>query len=163
MKKNKIFKDILILSFVFFYSGVTWAAEEVTITTYYPSPYGSYRELSWGSYPSTRGRLKADQGSSLELGGSGSPYIDFSNDMASDYDMRIALTGNNQLTIQGAAAGSQLILGSITRVNTCVLVEYGGAGVTVCPNCYYTASYVALPSGYMLCCMVQNPPAGSGC
>lgn len=43
-----------------------------------------------------------DQGGSLELGGSGSPYIDFSNDTSSDYDGRIILMNDNNLSIYGA-------------------------------------------------------------
>lgn len=80
---------------------VSFAEESLTITTYYPSPYGSYRELNWGTYPNSRGKLAADQGSSIELGGSGTPYIDFSNDMASDYDFRLILKGNDDFWISG--------------------------------------------------------------
>ena len=153
MRKEKVLVYIFILSFALFFSFTISCAQEeqITITTYYPSPYGSYRELSWGDYPNTRGKLTAEQGSSIELGGSGTPYIDFSNDASSDYDGRIILTGNDQLAIQG-----------ITRINTCVLVSYSG-GSTYCPNCYYVSSFDAAPSGYMVCCMVETPPAGSGC
>ena len=35
--------------------------------------------------------------------GSGTPYIDFSNDSSIDYDMRIILEGNNTLTIDGGS------------------------------------------------------------
>ena len=79
--------------------------EEMTITTYYPSPYGSYLVLGWGNYPNTRGTLSSDQGSSIELGGSGMPYIDFSNDMTTDFDMRIKLTGDDALNIEGGSVG----------------------------------------------------------
>ncbi len=58
-------------------------------------------DISWGS----RGTLSRDQGASIELGGTGKPYIDFSNDDTSDYDMRIQLTGNDALSIQGGRVG----------------------------------------------------------
>lgn len=46
MRKKKIF-FYLTLSFAAFYSfTISYAEEEITITTYYPSPYGSYRELT---------------------------------------------------------------------------------------------------------------------
>ncbi|MDI6605973.1 MAG: hypothetical protein QME65_02375 [Candidatus Omnitrophota bacterium] len=155
MRKEKVLFCIFIISCVFFFNfAISCAQEEqITITTYYPSPYGSYRELSWGNYPNTRGKLTADQGSSIELGGSGTPYIDFSNDASSDYDARIILTGNDQLAIRG-----------ITRINICVLVSYSG-GITYCPSCYYVSSFLATASasGYMVCCMVETPPTGSGC
>ena len=88
-------------------------AEDITITTYYPSPFGSYRELTWVDLPNrSRGWLSSDQGSSIELGGlnagggPGTPYIDFHNDMvggaAGNFDARIILTGDNTLEIQGA-------------------------------------------------------------
>lgn len=127
------------------------ADDTLTITTYYPSPYGSYRELEWGNIPNSRGKLKADQGASLELGGSGTPYIDFSNDMFTDYDARIILLGDNELSFQG-----------ITRLNVCKLKPYG-LGVTYCDSCHYTSSFQAASTGYMVCCMVENPPPGSGC
>lgn len=155
MKKNKVVLHVLILSCAIFCSAAIALAEEeqITITTYYPSPYGSYRELTWGDYPNTRGKLTAEQGSSIELGGSGTPYIDFSNDMSSDFDARIILNGNNELAFSG-----------ITRINTCVLVAYSG-GTTYCPDCYYVSSFLATESasGYMVCCMVETPPTGSGC
>lgn len=155
MKKKRIFSCIFVLSFAIFYSFTISCAEEeqITITTYYPSPYGSYRELSWGGYPNTRGQLKVEHGSSIELGGTGTPYIDFSNDMSIDYDARIILKGNDELAIEG-----------ITRINTCVLVSYSG-GTTYCPSCYYVSSFLATasPSGYMVCCRVAVPPPGSGC
>ncbi len=127
-------------------------SEQLTLTTYYPSPYGGYAKLlttdqtilardrgavgigyanpgsaklavngrvgigvtapaqdldvrgnvKWGT---RRGLLKTDQGASLELGGTGSPYVDFSNDSSSDYDARIVLVGNNHLRIDGARLG----------------------------------------------------------
>lgn len=132
---------------------VVIADETLTITTYYPSPYGSYRELQWGNIPNSRGLLKADQGASIELGGSGTPYIDFFNDMTSDYDARIILLDNDQLAFKG-----------ITRLNVCTGKQYFG-GVTTCPKCYYVSSFeaTASPSGSMVCCMIDNPPADSGC
>lgn len=102
------------------------AQEQITITTYYPSPMGAYRqlraermivatttniptsqfttgadpmvdgELRWGGANSI-GRLTADNGSSIKVGGSGTPYIDLSNDMTSDYDARIMLYNNDTL------------------------------------------------------------------
>ena len=67
-------------------------------------------DISWGS----RGTLSRDQGGSIELGGDKKkPYIDFSNDDTSDYDMRIQLTGDNELSIQG---GSLTVNGNL-RVN----------------------------------------------
>lgn len=95
---------------IIIFSGIIWffsvslcfaQGESINITTYYPSPYGSYRELTWGNFPNTRGTLSPDQGSSIELGGSGTPYIDFSNDMTVDYDVRLRLTGNDTLALEG--------------------------------------------------------------
>jgi hypothetical protein len=52
----------------------------------------------WG----TAGILSADQGSSIELGGSGVPYIDIKNNPADDYDVRLQLDGNDELAVRGA-------------------------------------------------------------
>ncbi len=54
--------------------------------------------IKWGT---GLGILKTEHGGSIELGGSGIPYVDFSNDMASDYDMRIILGGDDALNFHG--------------------------------------------------------------
>lgn len=107
--------------------GSLWAQQEaITITTYYPSPNGSYRELEWGDLPSrSRGLLTADQGSSIELGGlaagggAGTPYIDFHNDMTAgnNYDYRIYLANDNILYLQGAAYNTTTSSGKV-RIGT---------------------------------------------
>lgn len=137
------------------------AQEEVTITAYYPTPAGTYQEVRWGDLPNnrSRGSLNAYQGASIDLGGltaagnPATPYIDFHNDMnaANDFDARIILEGDNSLMIRG-----------ITRINTCVFVS--GASPS-CPPCYFTSSFLSPPGPTidLLCCLVENPPAGSGC
>ena len=70
--------------------------------------YGSYLDvngaLHWGT-ASLRGFLLVDGGSSIELGGSGTPYIDISNDNSAtgvnDYDVRLILENDNLLRIAG--------------------------------------------------------------
>jgi hypothetical protein len=42
---SRLFKSICLLSFLLFICSTFVFAEEITITTYYPSPYGSYHEL----------------------------------------------------------------------------------------------------------------------
>ena len=54
--------------------------------------------LGWGA---TNAVLQTDQGASIELRGDGSPYIDFSNDSVSDYNVRLVLNRNNILEIDG--------------------------------------------------------------
>ena len=101
------------------FAHIALAQDQVTITTYYPSPFGVYSDLranrmavgnsrafgnagtvTWGGSTSY-GTLSEDQGSSIELGGSNAgytPYIDFHND-SGDYDARIMLVSNNVLGI----------------------------------------------------------------
>lgn len=62
---------------------------------------GATGHLKWGS----RGMLKNNQGAAIELGGAGTPYLDFSNDMTSDYDARLILTGDDSLNLSGANIG----------------------------------------------------------
>lgn len=122
-------------------------SESLTLTTYYPAPYGGYvsilttgntvlardggvagtyvrigpgynnnnarrdnsvklevgsgdistdARVRWGA---NRGTLSNDQGASIELGGSGTPYIDFSQNMVEDYSGRIMLTQAGRLTV----------------------------------------------------------------
>lgn len=145
MNKYQIVKATALILVVFcIVPFVCLAQEQITITTYYPAPFGIYREvradqlavgtayrssaLSDGSlivsgntglgtptpayrldvngqvrWGTSRGLLNTDQGSSIELGGSGTPYIDFSNDTTSDFDIRLILTGNDTLAIQGGS------------------------------------------------------------
>jgi len=62
--------------------------------------------LEWGE----RGWLKPNQGASIELGGEGTPYIDFSNDATSDFDARMILDNDDQLRVAG---GNLKVDGSI--------------------------------------------------
>jgi hypothetical protein len=54
--------------------------------------------LGWGG---GNAFLNNDQGASIELRGTGTPYIDFSNDLTSDYKARLILNSNNILQIVG--------------------------------------------------------------
>ncbi len=56
---------------------------------------------TWGS---GKGALSTDQGSSIEIGGSGQPYIDFDNSTG-DFDARIQLTGDDELLFDGTNVG----------------------------------------------------------
>ena len=79
------------------------AAEELTITTYYPSPRGTYAVLTvlnntntnevvidedTATNPRVELRSKAAAGTT--------PYVDFSNDGAADFDARMILTADNR-------------------------------------------------------------------
>ncbi|NMB66787.1 tail fiber domain-containing protein, partial [Candidatus Woesearchaeota archaeon] len=56
--------------------------------------------IKWaGSY------LHEGHGGSIELGNTGTPYIDFKNDPDSDFDMRLILTGDDSLEIDGGYVG----------------------------------------------------------
>lgn len=52
--------------------------------------------IAWGT---RRGMLTADQGASIELGGTGTPYIDFSQTASQDYSARIILNSANRLAV----------------------------------------------------------------
>jgi len=54
--------------------------------------------IAWGNAGAV---LSADQGASIELRGTGLPFIDFSNDASTDYDMRMILRGDDLLHIYG--------------------------------------------------------------
>lgn len=54
--------------------------------------------IAWGSGGAL---LVNNQGGSIELGGSGNPFIDFKNSTSDDYDVRIELVDNNTLQVVG--------------------------------------------------------------
>jgi len=55
--------------------------------------------VQWGTSGAS---LTTNQGAAVELRGTGTPFIDFSNDATIDFDARIVLENNNRLTVEGA-------------------------------------------------------------
>ncbi len=43
---SRLFKSIFLISFLLFFCSICALAEDITITTYYPSPYGVYKNLN---------------------------------------------------------------------------------------------------------------------
>ncbi len=93
-----------------------FAQENITITTYYPSPYGSYNNLSVANTftlgGSSQNQWNTDQGGSIELAGTstianpvsgGTPYIDFhyGTGAAQDYNIRLVNNQSGRLTLSG--------------------------------------------------------------
>lgn len=145
-------------------------SETLTLTTYYPAPYGGYvsilttgrtllardtgtvgigtnnplatvkldingntrsvGQIQWGA---NRGTLTTDQGSSIELGGTGTPYIDFSQNSWQDFSARIMLSQANRLRVEGSleVTGDFYVNGSIR--NFCSRITYGVGGTVFCP------------------------------
>lgn len=121
---NRSNKVLGVSAYLIFFLFTLVSAEELTITTYYPSPNGSYKHLKWG----TRGELTDQDGASIRLGGSGTPFIDFYNDTVSaTYDMRIALTGDDILFIDGGGVG----IGTTTLSTVDTKLEVAGQIRTV--------------------------------
>lgn len=58
--------------------------------------------IHWGTGAA---KLANDQGGSLEIGGIGTPYVDFKNDPNIDFDMRLILTADDGLNITGGRVG----------------------------------------------------------
>lgn len=91
------------------------ATETLTIATYYPAPFGVYRELQMlKSDRNQEIRLNSDNSGNpnIELrylsnilpAGEGTPYIDFSNDPSINFDYRVILAGNDDLRFVGGTA-----------------------------------------------------------
>jgi hypothetical protein len=59
-------------------------------------------KIYWGN---SGAQLNEDQGASIELRGTGVPYIDFTNDASTDFDMRLILRSDNFLQIYGGSVG----------------------------------------------------------
>lgn len=66
--------------------------------------------------------LRTDQGGSIDLGGSGTPYIDFSNDPSSDYDARLILRADDALELSSA----NLLIGKSSQSNTSYKIDVSG-------------------------------------
>lgn len=172
-RKNLL--PLLVLFFLCWHPGYI-GSESLTLTTYYPAPYGGYvsilttgqtilardgastvavgsispteklhvsgnartsgnvradinlqagNNVIWGT---SKGRLSTDQGASMELGGAGTPYIDFSQSVVQDFSARIILSQAGRIQI----VGDLEVTGDI--INVCTRVGYGVGGVVSCPG-----------------------------
>ncbi len=79
--------------------------ETITITTYYPSPYGVYQTLRILNDDEEIMLGDDSNHPAIELrdrdGDGGRPYIDFSNNPTSDYNVRLQLSDTNDFTLRG--------------------------------------------------------------
>ena len=79
-------------------------------------------DIAWGS---TGGVLATNQGASIEIRGTGTPFIDFSNDPSSDYDMRLILADDNTLKVQGGKLQAEEIVVQLGQgANTTAWADY---------------------------------------
>ncbi|MEO0555937.1 MAG: hypothetical protein AAF149_22235 [Bacteroidota bacterium] len=76
-------------------------------------------EIHWGN---TGAALTRNQGAAIELRGSGTPFIDFSNDTSTDYDARFILRANDRVEF----AGANLLIGKSTQSNTSYKLDVAG-------------------------------------
>jgi len=104
-KKGVKMKKVLFLIALGFAVSSLAFAEDITITTFYPAPFGVYRtlrvlndneEILMGNDANNPGIELRD----LD-GGGNTPYIDFTNDGASDFDFRVVLSADDDLDIRG--------------------------------------------------------------
>lgn len=166
----RIFKIIFILSLFSIGLSVFAQNEQLTITTYYPAPFGVYRTLQVlnngeqiliGNDPNNPGIELRD----MDAGGN-TPYIDFSNDnpVNEDFDMRIILNSDDELGIDGGNVdidGDLNVDGDITADNIpgCILFAFtAGIDDTLCPAGYSIPMAPVTPaatSGRLLCCQYQ--------
>ena len=124
---------LIIISWILIPAGCSFAQtynETLTITTYYPSPYGVYRNLKLNPSPLP------------VLGVSpGVMYYD------TNWGGVIRYFNNTDWVNLTQSPGP-----------SCHLVPYGTTGLTSCPAGFYTWSGLANASGgTMLCCTVDNP------
>lgn len=136
--------------------------EKLTIVTYYPSPYGSYRELKWGQQPDSGATLT--QTGSIELGGDGiasQPFISFSASKAGmPDDALIKLTDPNNLTIKsGDASDGTVRISRNLWVDGVVTIAGGNPGankVLTSSNSEGLASWQSISTPQLSCRVVTN-------
>jgi hypothetical protein len=100
--------------------------------------------VKWGT---SRGLLSNDQGASIELGGSGTPFIDFSLNTTQDYSARIILESAGRLQIVGDLS----ITGKI--LNLCHKRSYNVGSSAACDGGYSVVGFhgdgVARVTGFL--------------
>ena len=130
MRKLYIFGLIALACLII---GLAWA-EQITLTTYYPAPYGVYKTLKvlndnqkilMGNDATNPGIELRDRDNS-----GNTPYIDFSDDspVDEDYDARIILMSNDELRIEGAN------LRVFNNVAECRGLTVHGNTITICDD-----------------------------
>ncbi len=163
VKMKKVLFSFFLVFLAFFISSAA-AQENITITTFYPSPFGVYRNLETQTIRILNSNEEVSIGldgnnPAIELrdrdAGGRTPYIDFSNDAVSNFDMRIILNGNNELRVQG---GNLRVLGNVVANNLpgCQRRTFTAAtGVQQCPVGFAVSLAPLAPistSGSFLCC-----------
>ena len=153
MKKLFLFLSLLIINY-----GILFAAEEITITTYYPSPYGSYNELGTNKFAVDINRVAVASefaamqngdthiGRSLIIGaGGGSGFA---------YD-ETAVTADGTLLVKGDVGIGTETPGEKLEVNGKIKINTGGlANRAVCWKPDNTLGYCSddlTPSGVCTC------------
>ena len=91
-----IFMSVVICSFAF--------AEQLTITTYYPAPFGVYRDLETENFDIRNLTVN--------------PAIEFYNDAGVNPDLSIILTGDDGLSVTGGIVTFSDDVGNPTVIKT---------------------------------------------
>jgi hypothetical protein len=107
--------------------------ESLTITTYYPSPYGVYRCLKLNPTTEPTGTAVSRGVIYYDIGFGTIRYRNGTDEWANITDVISAPKQCHQLSFTSSS------------------------GSTLCPLGYYTNWGVALTAGIMLCCQVDNP------
>ncbi len=111
---------------------------------------------AWG----TGGVLSTANGGSLELGSTGTPFIDFSNDAASDFDARLVLNNNNSVELQGAelVTSGGLVLADGTNLDDAPTLNcscFTNPNPAIVIGAVVNESTMAVPAGFTV--------TGGGC
>ena len=123
MKKYLSVTLPLFFSFLLLLSHSVFSQDTLTIVTYYPSPYGVYKTLRVINDDDEVLLGSDDHNPNIELrdkdADGHTPYIDFSNDSGSDYDMRIILQDDDTLEVVGGRLKAK--------------ISSEGGSITICP------------------------------
>lgn len=174
MKVQKVILIILFLCAVVLIGNFVYSQteEKLSIVTYYPSPYGSYRELEWGRAGYSNAALSDAEGGSVILGGTnftsggdGRPFISFTNRYSGVDRARITLINSTTLRLDTGKFMANRAAGA--RIMGCILQHFettapGGPednGMTLCPTGTYSfGGYIQSfwIRGDFLCCSAEN-------
>jgi len=121
-KRGAKMKKVLFLIALGFAVSSLAFAEDITITTFYPAPFGVYRTLRVVNDNEEIFIGNDANNPSIEirnLDGAGmTPYIDFSRTAGPDFDFRLILSGVNDLDVWGGRTTFRNDDGSPATVRT---------------------------------------------
>ncbi len=140
IKRFNLIALLLIPALIFSYLPSPVSAEEITITTYYPSPYGSYNNLTVGT------ALNLVYGTGIVKAGASAagPFSDIMTISASGITFLVPVVFNQGMTINGP-----LTVNGLLTVNGNIIAQLSSGNITASGSITSTGGTITANRNYI--------------